>query len=87
MRAGIAGDDASSRRAVRGAVGAAVALFVCCLLAPLLIGLAGLMAIGLEVATILAVIAAVVLTRRHRRTCGATAPPGAAGRPQGGRSR
>lgn len=60
---------AASKRSVVGAVGTAAVLVACCLLAPLALGIAGAMAIGLEVATIAAVVLAVVLVARHRRSC------------------
>ena len=66
---------AGSRHAVRGATSAAGLLLICCVLAPLLIGVAGALAIGIEVAAIASTATAVALVVHRRRVCGGDSDP------------
>jgi membrane protein implicated in regulation of membrane protease activity len=61
---------AKSRRTVVAAVGTAGFLVVCCVVAPLALGVAGLLAFGIETAAITASATAVLLVIHHRRSCG-----------------
>lgn len=56
-----------SRRATLTATAGALLLLVCCVLLPLVTGVAGLLAFGMEVATVIAVVTAAVLVVRHLR--------------------
>jgi Ca2+/H+ antiporter len=63
------GEAKSSRRPALAALGAGLALVVCCLLAPLLIGAAWMLALGPPVEALLigvAVVLAAIALRRHR---------------------
>jgi len=63
------GEAKSSRRPALAALGAGLALIVCCVLAPLLIGAAWILALGPLVEALLigaAVIVGAVALRRHR---------------------
>lgn len=57
----------SSARSTRGAIGAAALLLVCCVLVPLAVGVAGFLAVGLELATVGAVAVAIVVVVLERR--------------------
>jgi len=66
------------RDSTKGAVGAAVLLVVCCALAPVAIGVAGFLAVGMEAATLAVVAVAVVAVlgeRRGRGWIGCSATP------------
>ena len=58
------------RPTTRKKVGAAALLVACCAIAPLAIGIAGFLAVGLEAATLAAVAIAVVAVLRERRRAG-----------------
>ena len=64
-----AGEAKSSRRPALAALGAGLALVVCCVLAPLLIGAAWMLALGPLVEALLigvAVVLGAMALRRHR---------------------
>lgn len=65
-----------SRRLTRGAVGGGILMVLCCWLLPLAVGLAGLLATGLEVATVVVVAAAAAILLLERPGCGSTCRAG-----------